>query len=111
MLRFTTDYIGTFVAAVITIVVFVPPFALPAAVIAYLYYRLSYGYVVTGRMLRRMNSTTKSPIFSAFGDLLEGLVTVRAFSSERRFVDRMHVKVDVMLKMSVSYIQMTCKIY
>lgn len=98
-LRQTTNYIGNFIAAVLTIVVVVPPFSFPAAVIAYIYYRLSYGYVITGRMLRRMDSTTKSPIFSAFGDMLEGLVTVRAFSSEKRFVDRTHGKVDLNIKM------------
>ncbi|KAG9037596.1 hypothetical protein FRB95_004816 [Tulasnella sp. JGI-2019a] len=98
-LRSTTNYIGAFIAAIITIVVVLPPFALPAAIITYFYYRLSKGYIVTGRMLRRMESTTRSPIFAAFGDVLEGLVTVRAFSSERRFVDRTHAKVDVTIKM------------
>ncbi|KAG9009269.1 hypothetical protein FRB94_012338 [Tulasnella sp. JGI-2019a] len=98
-LRSTALYIANFIASVITVIVVVPPFAFPAAVISYLYYRFSYGYVITGRMLRRMESTTRSPIFAAFGDVLEGLVTVRAFSSEKRFVERTHSKVDLTIKM------------
>ncbi|KAG8843875.1 hypothetical protein FRB96_003699 [Tulasnella sp. 330] len=97
-LRATTYNIASFLVAVMTVIVVLPPFALPALIITYCYYRLSQGYLVTGRMLRRMESTTRSPIFAAFGDVLEGLVTVRAFSSERRFVDRTHSKVDLTIK-------------
>ncbi|KAG8878137.1 hypothetical protein FRB98_006383 [Tulasnella sp. 332] len=97
-LRSTANYVGNFIASVITVIVVVPPFALPAVFAAFVYWKLSYGYVITGRMLRRMESTTRSPIFAAFGDALEGLVTVRAFSSERRFVDRTHTKVDLTIK-------------
>lgn len=43
-----------------------------------------------GRDLRRMES--KSPIFSDFGELLEGIVTVGAFSTERRFLNNLHGK-------------------
>ena len=63
---------------------------------------MSYGYVVAGRSLRRLESTTRSPIFAAFGDTLEGLVTVRAFSMEQRFVDDTHHKIDVTTQMYVN---------
>ncbi|KAG2740509.1 hypothetical protein P692DRAFT_20910442 [Suillus brevipes Sb2] len=43
--------------------------------------------------------SSRSPIFSGFGELLEGIVTVRAFSAERRFLDDLHDKVDVTTKM------------
>lgn len=41
-----------------------------------------------------MESNSRSPIFSGFGELLEGIVTVRAFSSEKRFLDDLHAKVS-----------------
>jgi ABC-type multidrug transport system fused ATPase/permease subunit len=72
-----------------------PPFLLPAAIIGYLYFRLAIGYLNTGRDLRRMESNTRSPIFSDFSELLEGIVTVRAFSAEARFLDDLHGKVDL----------------
>jgi hypothetical protein len=71
---------------------------LPAVVIGFAYYELSVGYIETGRDLRRMESNTRSPIFSDFTELLEGIATVRAFSAEKRFLDNMHLKIDVTTK-------------
>ena len=62
------------------------------------YYELAVGYLNTGRDLRRMESNTRSPIFSDFGELLEGIVTVRAFSAEKRFLDNLHIKIDTTTK-------------
>lgn len=88
-----------FVASVIIIVAVFPPFLLPATVIGYFYFKLAVGYLNTGRDLRRMESTTRSPIFSGFGELLEGIITVRAFSSETRFLNDLFSKIDVTLQM------------
>ncbi|KAH7920819.1 P-loop containing nucleoside triphosphate hydrolase protein [Leucogyrophana mollusca] len=91
--------LATFVAAIITVAVFFPLFLIPAAVLGYFYRSMAIGYLTTGRHLRRMESTSRSPIFSGFGELLEGIVTVRAFSAERRFMDDLHLKIDVTIKM------------
>jgi ABC-type multidrug transport system fused ATPase/permease subunit len=58
------------------------------------YWKLSSGYLDAGRDLRRMESTTRSPIFATFGETLEGIVTVRAFSAEGRFLDSLHSRID-----------------
>jgi hypothetical protein len=50
-----------------------------------------------------MESNTRSPIFSDFGELLEGIVTVRAFSAETRFLDNLHRKIDTTTKVSGGY--------
>ena len=55
-------------------------------------------YLNISRQLRRMESTSRSPIFSGFGELLEGIVTIRAFSAERRFMEEFHEKNDVAIK-------------
>lgn len=72
-----------------------PWFLLPAFFIGLAYRQLAIGYLNTGRDLRRMESNTRSPIFSGFGELLEGIVTVRAFSAEQRFLDGLHAKIDL----------------
>lgn len=97
----TSHQVAGFVAALLTIVVLLPQFFLPAILITYGYYYLSYGYIVAGRSLRRMESTTRSPIFAAFGDMLDGLVTVRAFSKEKTFIDNTHSRIDLTNKMYV----------
>ena len=79
-----------------------PWFLVPALIIGYFYRKLAIGYLHTGRDLRRMESNSRSPIFSGFGELLEGIVTVRAFSAERRFLNDLHLKIDVTTKVGVS---------
>ncbi|KAJ7222270.1 hypothetical protein GGX14DRAFT_304989, partial [Mycena pura] len=56
-------------------------------------------YLNTGRDLRRMESNSRSPIFSDFGELLQGIVTVRAFAAEKRFLDNLHTRIDLTTKM------------
>lgn len=79
-----------------------PWFLVPAAFIGVAYRELAIGYLNTGRDLRRMESNTRSPIFSDFGELLEGIVTVRAFSAETRFLDNLHGKIDVTTQVSLT---------
>jgi hypothetical protein len=67
----------------------------------FVYRLLAIGYLNTGRDLRRMESNSRSPIFSGFGELLEGIVTVRAFSAEQRFLDGLHTKIDLTTQVSI----------
>jgi hypothetical protein len=48
-----------------------------------------------------MESNTRSPIFSGFSELLEGIVTVRAFSAETRFLNGLHGMVDLTTQVSI----------
>ena len=75
--------------------------------IGFVYRMLAIGYLNTGRDLRRMESNSRSPIFSGFGELLEGIVTVRAFSAEQRFLDSLHVKVDLTTQVSIYHISVS----
>ncbi|KAF7291658.1 ABC bile acid [Mycena chlorophos] len=77
-----------FFASVITITVVFPAFIFPAVVLGYIYYRLAIGYLNTGRDLRRMESNSRSPIYSDF-----------AFSAESRFLDNLHKRINTATKM------------
>ncbi|KAF8991381.1 hypothetical protein BDQ17DRAFT_1332906 [Cyathus striatus] len=46
---------------------------------------------------------TPCPIFSDFGELLEGIVTVQVFSAERQFLNNLHLKIDNTMKMWYSF--------
>ncbi|KDR78083.1 hypothetical protein GALMADRAFT_245072 [Galerina marginata CBS 339.88] len=98
-LQSVNSSLAGFLAAIITVAVVFPYFVIPAFFIGMAYRELAIGYLNTGRDLRRMESTTRSPIYSHFGELLEGIVTVRAFSAERQFLDGLHSKLDVTTKM------------
>ncbi|KAL1748165.1 hypothetical protein HDZ31DRAFT_30137 [Schizophyllum fasciatum] len=97
-LQAVNSSLASFFAAVLTIAVVFPAFLFPAIVIGFVYRECAVGYLSTGRDLRRLESNTRSPIFSDFSELLEGIVTVRAFSAEKRFMDNLHKKIDVTTK-------------
>ncbi|KAG6881440.1 hypothetical protein C0995_001885, partial [Termitomyces sp. Mi166 len=90
--------LANFFASIILVASVFPWFLVPAIFLGFAYRELSIGYLNTGRDLRRMESNSRSPIFSDFGELLEGIVTVRAFSAERRFLDNLHKKIDLTTK-------------
>ena len=49
-------------------------------------------YLNISCQLCHMESTSRSPIFSGFGELLEGIVTTWAFSAENQFMKEFHKK-------------------
>ncbi|KAL5521010.1 hypothetical protein ACEPAG_8932 [Sanghuangporus baumii] len=98
-LQAVNQSLASFFTSLVVIVVVFPPFVFPAIFIGYFYYKLAIGYLNTGRDLRRMESTSRSPIFSGFAELLEGIVTVRAFSAEPRFMNGLYHKIDLTLQM------------
>lgn len=91
--------LANFAASVITVIAIFPLFIIPASIFGYFYRKLAIGYLNTGRDLRRMEANTRSPIFANFGELLEGIVTVRAFSAEKRFLENHTSKIDLTTKM------------
>ncbi|KAL1733355.1 hypothetical protein EV714DRAFT_246810 [Schizophyllum commune] len=97
-LQAVNSSLASFFAAVLTIAVVFPAFLFPAIVIGFVYRECAVGYLNTGRDLRRLESNTRSPIFSDFAELLDGIVTVRAFAAEKRFMDNLHKKIDTTTK-------------
>ncbi|KAI0332220.1 multidrug resistance-associated ABC transporter [Cubamyces sp. BRFM 1775] len=88
-------YIILTIVSVVTIIVVLPLFIFPAIVLGFFYYRYATAFLNTNRDLRRMESNTRSPVFANFTEMLEGIVTVRAFGAEQRFLDNLYDTVDL----------------
>jgi ATP-binding cassette subfamily C (CFTR/MRP) protein 4 len=56
--------------------------------------RLRASYVAVSREVKRLEATSRSPIFSLLAELAGGLTTVRAFGLAPRMLARMHAVVD-----------------
>ncbi|WVF67988.1 hypothetical protein IAT40_002750 [Kwoniella sp. CBS 6097] len=93
-LRTVIIYVASLIGAIGVVAFIVPWFLVPAAIISFMYYQYSVLYLRVGRSLRRLEATLKSPIFSGFAELLDGVISVRAFSVEARFMAQLCEQVD-----------------
>ncbi|KAF9051842.1 multidrug resistance-associated ABC transporter [Panaeolus papilionaceus] len=70
------------------------PFILAAAVMGYLYWNVAKIYGQTSRDMRRLDSVTRSPLYSIYGETIAGVTIVRAFGASSKFLRDMLRCVD-----------------
>ncbi|CAN0407310.1 unnamed protein product, partial [Scytosiphon promiscuus] len=51
-------------------------------------------YLKSSRETKRLEAATRSPVYSQVSETLDGLVTIRAFSSQYRFLVQFTERVD-----------------
>ena len=68
-------------------------FAIPPIMLVY--YHIAKRYLTASRELKRLESVTKSPVYSLFSETLTGVATIRAYGSEDRFSNRNKHLVDL----------------
>lgn len=61
-------------------------------------------YISTSRQLRRLDSVTRSPIYSHFGETVSGLSVVRAYGHQERFLKHNEITMDINQKSVYSWI-------
>ncbi|KAM3826734.1 multidrug resistance-associated protein 1-like isoform 1-T1 [Vipera latastei] len=74
--------LATPVAAVV-----IPPLGL-------IYFFVQRFYVATSRQLKRLESVSRSPVYSHFNETLLGVSVIRAFGEQQRFIGQSDLKVD-----------------
>lgn len=76
--------------SILTIIVLVsiitPGFLIAVVFISILYLCIGYLYINASRDLKRLESVKRSPLYQQFGETLTGMVTIRAYGDERRFI-------------------------
>nr|XP_014086909.1 multidrug resistance-associated protein 1 isoform X2 [Bactrocera oleae] len=62
--------------------------------IGFLYYFAQRFYVASSRQLMRLESVSRSPIYTHFSETITGVTTIRAYTVQDRFIDESDNRVD-----------------
>lgn len=91
------SWLGCVISVVSTIVVIIvstPIFAVVVLPLGLFYYFVQRFYISTSRQLKRIESVSRSPIYSHFQESVTGAVSIRAYSAQRRFIEESERRVD-----------------
>uniref|UniRef100_A0A8D2NVG1 Canalicular multispecific organic anion transporter 1 n=1 Tax=Zosterops lateralis melanops TaxID=1220523 RepID=A0A8D2NVG1_ZOSLA len=100
-------WISCFMGIVSTLIVIclaTPFFAIVIVPLGIFYCFVLRFYISTSRQLRRLDSVTRSPIYSHFGETVSGLSVVRAYGHQERFLKQNEVTMDINQKSVYSWI-------
>ncbi|GMT36668.1 hypothetical protein PFISCL1PPCAC_27965 [Pristionchus fissidentatus] len=90
----------TGISAIATIIVVIwstPYTTVPLIVLGFIYFLVLRFYVSTSRQLKRLDSTTRSPIFSHFQESIQGASSIRAYHATGKFIEESIRRVDTNL--------------
>ncbi|NWR51111.1 MRP2 protein, partial [Regulus satrapa] len=100
-------WISCFMGIISTLIVIclaTPFFAVVIVPLGIFYYFVLRFYISTSRQLRRLDSVTRSPIYSHFGETVSGLSVIRAYGHQERFLKHNEVIMDINQKSVYSWI-------
>jgi ABC-type multidrug transport system fused ATPase/permease subunit len=94
----TSYQFGQQVFAIISVLILIsaitPWFLVAVAPITVIYFFVGSCYLACSRELKRLDSISRSPIYSHFGESLKGSSVIRSFNEKHRFIRESNIRVD-----------------
>ena len=82
------------ISIVVLISVITPGFLIAGVFITIIYFAIGAFYLKSSRDLKRLESVQRSPLYQQFGETLSGIITIRAYGDEKRFIRDNQNRVD-----------------
>ncbi|NWZ22269.1 MRP2 protein, partial [Asarcornis scutulata] len=101
------SWLSCFMAIISTLLMIslaTPFFTIIVVPLGIFYYFVLRFYISTSRQLRRLDSVTRSPIYSHFGETVSGLSVIRAYGHQERFLKQNESTMDINQKSVYSWI-------
>ncbi|KAK5583798.1 hypothetical protein RB653_005398 [Dictyostelium firmibasis] len=93
-------YCGSTVIVALCMMVYITPLiSIPFAVLIIVYYAVQKLYRASSMELKRMESITRSPVFSLLAEAYNGLVTIRCYQQQKRFIGIMQNHININLRL------------
>ena len=86
--------LAAIISIIILISVITPGFLIAGTFITFIYITIGMFYLKSSRDLKRLESVQRSPLYQQFGETLSGIITIRAYRDERRFIRDNQNRVD-----------------
>ncbi|XP_062958179.1 ATP-binding cassette sub-family C member 2-like [Cynocephalus volans] len=99
----TMSFLGI-ISTLVMICMVTPVFTIVIIPLGIIYVAVQVFYVATSRQLRRLDSVTRSPIYSHFSETVSGLPVIRAFEHQQRFLRHSEMEIDTNQKCVFSWI-------
>ncbi|OBZ88726.1 ATP-dependent bile acid permease [Choanephora cucurbitarum] len=91
---FLVECVTSIIASTAIISSITPQFLIVAIAVSGIYFLIGIFYLRISRELKRLNSVSRSPIYSHFTESLSGVVTIRAYGVQEEFMRTVYEKLD-----------------
>lgn len=102
VVRMWISFFFNVIAVLVVISISTPIFMSVIVPLGIFYYFVQAFYITTTRQLKRVESVTRSPIYSHFGESVNGQQTIRAYSKQQPFMTENANRVDFNQKSAYS---------